>query len=109
VSRIRKLAQDPPLVEGIRCRLSPLQTLRKPAKFKRRAIRLLDDGNHGVAIQNACNIVGDSGGEFALSNRCKVAEQSQSQFPADEGKSIPIQKEEWSAPMKIPKEIEYLG
>ena len=144
VSRLTKLAQDPPPVEGIRHRLLPLQTLRQPCELESGGIRFpnhssiirntnnrpggapaqrlhtiprgelsglakrLDNGNHGVAIQNTGDVVGDSGGEFPLSNRCKVAKQSQRQFPPDERKFIPIQKEEWSAPMKIPKEIKYL-
>ena len=45
MSRIRKLAQDPLLVEGNRRGLNPLQTLRKSVEFKRRAIRLPGDAS----------------------------------------------------------------
>ena len=89
---------------------APAQRLHPISRSKRSGFaKRLDDGNHGVAIQNAGDIVSDSGGEFALSDRCKVAEQSQSQFPSDEGKCIPIQKEKRGAPVKITKEVEDFG
>ncbi len=109
--RAIRLPDDASVIQNTnnRSRCAPAQRLHAiPQTERGRLTKRLDDGNHRVAIQNTRNVVGDSRGEFALSNRCKVAKQSKRQFPPDEGKSIPIQKEEWSAPMKIPKEIKYL-
>jgi hypothetical protein len=107
-----RLPDDTPITQKSNncARSAPAQRLHSIpcAEFSGFAKRL-DDRNHGVAIQNTRNVVRDSGGEFALSDRCKVAEQSQSQFPSDEGKCIPIQKEKRGAPVKITKEVEYLG
>ena len=131
MSRLTKLAQDPPPVEGIRHRLLPLQTLRQPCEFESGGIRFpnhssvfkdtnnrpggppaqrlhtiprtersrlakrLDDGNQGVAIQNARNVVGDSGCEFASPDRLKIGKNDIASSTAYVGEGISVEEEKW--------------
>ncbi len=131
MSRLTKLAQDPPPVEGIRHWLLPLQTLRQPCELESGGIRFLnhssvfkdtnnrpggapaqrlhtiprgelsglakrlDNGNHGVAIQNTGDVVGDSGGEFASAGRLKIGKNDIASSTTYVGEGISVEEEKW--------------
>ena len=66
----------------------------------------LDDGNHGVAIQNTGDIVRDSGGEFASAGRLKIGKNDITSSTAYVGECVSVEEKKRGGFVKGSKEIE---
>src|SRR5262245_50110358 len=56
----------------------------------------LDDFDHNFAVEHAGNVMGNGGGDFALTNCGQAAEQGHSQSSTDVSKSVAVEEKKWS-------------
>jgi hypothetical protein len=90
-----RLPDDTPITHNSNncARSAPAQRLHSIHRAERSGFaKRLDDGNHGVAIQNTGDIVRDSGGEFASAGRLKIGKNDITSSTAYVGKCVSVEE-----------------
>jgi hypothetical protein len=90
-----RLPDDTPITQNSNncARSAPAQRLHSiPCAERSGLTKRLDDGNHGVAIQNTGDIVGDSGGEFASAGRLKIGKNDIASSTAYVGECVSVEE-----------------
>jgi hypothetical protein len=90
-----RLPDDTPITQKSNncARSAPAQRLHSIPRAERSGLtKRLDDGNHGVAIQNTGDIVGDSGGEFASAGRLKIGKNDITSSTAYVGECVSVEE-----------------
>ncbi len=101
--RAIRLPDDAPVIENTnnRARCAPAQRLNTIPRTERgRLTKRLDDGNHGGAIQNTRDIVGDGGGEFASASRLKIGKNNIASSTAYIGEGVSVEEKKRRGFMK---------
>jgi hypothetical protein len=90
-----RLPDDTPITQNSNncARSAPAQRLHSIPRAERSGLtKRLDDGNHGVAIQNTRNVVRDSGGEFASASRRKIGKNDIASSTAYVGECVSVEE-----------------
>jgi hypothetical protein len=68
----------------------------------------LDGGNHRVAVEDAGDVVGDGGGEFAAADGGEVGEERVASASSNVSEGVSVEKEKRRGLMKMPQETQNL-
>ena len=86
------------------------QRLHPPPRHEiRRVAEFLDTGHHRFAIEHTGDIMGDSGGHLLEPRWRQFAEEQRREPAPDVRKRVPIEEQEWRAPVKCAQLVQRLA